>query len=103
MIIGNSLYVKIEAGIYFCLDTCHLHHFVSYTNCPHEAHLHRQKPKYTKPGFFVAPFTLPEKPITFWVFGKKSTCAKTPNESHIGFLVRGAHARLLAALDSSAA
>ena len=47
-------------------------------------------------------FTLPKTPITFWgVFGKKSACMKTP-ESHAGFLVRGAHAWLLAAFDRSA-
>ena len=51
---------------------------------PQKAHLHWQKPKYKKPGFFVATFTLPEKPITFRVFGKKSACAKKP-ESHTGF------------------
>ena len=27
-------------------------------------------------GFFVVPFTLPEKPITFGFFGTKSACAK---------------------------
>ena len=48
---------------------------------PDKAHLHWQKPKSKKPGFFVVPFTLPEKPITFWVFGTKSACAKKP-ESH---------------------
>ena len=32
-----------------------------------------------KPGCFVVPFTLPEKPITFGVFGTKSACAKNPN------------------------
>ena len=49
-----------------------------------KAHLHWQKPKSEKPGFFVVPFTLPEKPITFWFLGKKSACAKTP-ESHSFF------------------
>ena len=44
-----------------------------------------QNPK--KIVFFVVPFTLPEKPITFRVFGKKSACAKKP-ESHTVFLVR---------------
>ena len=47
----------------------------------HKAHLHWQKPKSQKPEFFVVPFTLPEKPITFGVFGTKSACAKNP-ESH---------------------
>ena len=64
-----------------------------------KAHLHWQKnqnPK--KPGFFVVPFTLPEKPITFGFFGKKSACAKKP-ESHTGVLVSGAHARLLSTFD----
>ena len=41
---------------------------------------------------------LPEKPITFRFFGKKSACAKKP-ESHTGFLVSGAHARLLSTFD----
>ena len=39
------------------------------SNWSHEAHLHWQKPKSKKPGFFVVPFTLPEKPINirgFW-------------------------------------
>ena len=49
-------------------------------------------------GFFVVPFTLPEKPITFGVFGTKSACAKKP-ESHICVLVSGAHARLLSTFD----
>ena len=57
-----------------------------------KAHLHWQKPKSKKPGFFVVPFTLPEKPITFgffwhekrmrektrisyWCFGKWCACA----------------------------
>ena len=62
----------------------------------HKAHLHWQKPKSNKPGFFVVPFTLPEKPITFGVFGTKSACAKKP-ESHTGFLVSGA--RLLSTFD----
>ena len=46
----------------------------------------------------VAPFTLPEKPITFGVFGTKSACAKKP-ESHTDVLVSGAHARLLSTFD----
>ena len=33
-------------------------------------------------GFFVVPFTLPEKPITFWFFGKKSACAKKTRISY---------------------
>ena len=49
-------------------------------------------------GFFVVPFTLPEKPITFGVFGTKSACAKKP-ESHTCVLVSGAHARLLSTFD----
>ena len=48
----------------------------------HKAHLHWQKPKSKKPGFFVVPFTLPEKPITFGVFGTKSACAKNPRISY---------------------
>ena len=64
----------------------------------HEAHLHWQKPKSKKPGFFVVPFTLPEKPIAFGVFGTKSACAKKP-ESHTCVLVSGAHARLLSTFD----
>ena len=60
--------------------------------------LHWQKPKSKKPGFFVVPFTLPEKPITFGFFGTKSACAKKP-ESHTGFWVSGAHARLLSTFD----
>ena len=63
-----------------------------------EAHLHWQKPKSKKPGFFVVPFTLPEKPITFGGFGTKSACAKKP-ESHTCVLVSGAHARLLSTFD----
>ena len=55
-----------------------------------------QNPK--KPGFFVVPFTLPEKPIAFGVFGTKSACAKKP-ESHTCVLVSGAHARLLSTFD----
>ena len=64
----------------------------------HKAHLHWQKQKSKKPGFFVVPFTLPEKPITFGVFGTKSACAKKP-ESHTCVLVSGAHARLLSTFD----
>ena len=56
------------------------------------------KTKIQKPGFFVVPFTLPEKPITFGVFGTKSACAKKP-ESHTDVLVSGAHARLLSTFD----
>ena len=63
-----------------------------------EAHLHWQKPKSKKPGFFVVPFTLPEKPITFGFFGTKSARAKKP-ESHTDVLVSGAHARLLSTFD----
>ena len=66
--------------------------------CSHMAHLHWQKPKSKKPGFFVVPFTLPETPITFGVFGTKSACAKRP-ESHTDVLVSGAHARLLSTFD----
>ena len=65
---------------------------------PHKAHLHWQKPKSKKPGFFVVPFTLPEKPIAFGVFGTKSACAKKP-ESHTCVLVSGAHAWLLSTFD----
>ena len=57
--------------------------------------------KYQNPknlGFFVVPFTLPEKPITFGVFGTKSACAKKP-ESHTCVLVSGAHERLLSTFD----
>ena len=43
------------------------------------------KPKSKIPGFFVVPFTLPEKPITFWLFGKKSACAKTPEYHTVWF------------------
>ena len=64
----------------------------------HKAHLHWQKPKSKKPGFFVVPFTLPEKPITFGVFGTKSACAKKP-EYHTCVLVSSAHARLLSTFD----
>ena len=65
-----------------------------------KAHLHWQKPKSKKLGFFVVPFTLPEKPIAFGVFGTKSACAKNP-ESHTCtcVLVSGAHARLLSTFD----
>ena len=48
--------------------------------------------------FVVVPFTLPEKPIAFGVFGTKSACAKKP-ESHTDVLVNGAHARLLSTFD----
>ena len=64
----------------------------------YKAHLHWQKPKSKKPGFFVVPFTLPEKPIPFGVFGTKSACAKKP-ESHTCVLVSGAHVRLLSTFD----
>ena len=49
-------------------------------------------------GFYVVPFTLPEYPITFGVFGTKSACAKKP-ESHTCVLVSGAHERLLSTFD----
>ena len=62
------------------------------------AQLHWQKRKSKKPGFLVVPFTLPEKPIAFRVFGTKSACAKIP-ESHTCVMVSGAHARLLSTLD----
>ena len=45
-------------------------------------------------GFLL--YTLPEKPITFGVFGTKSTCAKKP-ESHTDVLVSGA--QLLSTFD----
>ena len=48
----------------------------------HKAHLHWQKPKSKKPVFVVVPFTLPEKPISFGVFGMKSACAKKPQISY---------------------
>ena len=75
-------------------------HPIIFSPNPHKAHLHWQKPKSKKPGFFVVglPFTLPEKPITFGVFGTKSACAKKP-ESHTCVLVSGAHARLLSTFD----
>ena len=44
------------------------------------------KTKIPKTWVFVVPFTLPEKPITFRVFGTKSACAKKP-ESHTCVLV----------------
>ena len=69
-----------------------------YRQRSHKAHLHWQKPKSKKPGFFVVPFTLPENPITFGVFGTKSACAKKP-ESHTCVVVSGAHARLLSTFD----
>ena len=56
------------------------------------------KTKIKKTWVYVVPFTLPEKPITFWVFGTKSACAKNP-ESHTCVLVSGAHARLLSTFD----
>ena len=49
-------------------------------------------------GFFVVPFTLPEKPITFGGFGTKSACAKKP-ESQSCVLVSGAHERLFSTFD----
>ena len=52
------------------------------------------KTKIQKTWVFVVPFTLPEKPIAFRVFGTKSACAKKP-ESHTCVLVSGAHARIL--------
>ena len=64
----------------------------------YKAHLHWQKPKSKKSGFFVVPFTLPEKPIAFGVFGTKSACTKKP-ESHTCVFVSGAHARLLSTFD----
>ena len=55
-----------------------------------------QNPKHL--GFVVVPFTLPETPITFRFFWLEKRMRKTP-ESHTGFLVRGAHARLLSTFD----
>ena len=43
------------------------------------------KTKIQKPGFFVVPFTLPEKPIAFGVFGTKSACAKKTRISYLCF------------------
>ena len=63
-----------------------------YISC--KSHVHWQKPKSKKPGFFVVPFTLPEETHSFRGFGKKSACAKKP-ESHTCVLVSGEHARLL--------
>ena len=57
------------------------------------------KTKIQKTWVFVVPFTLPDKPITYRVFfGKKSACTKKL-EYHTGFLVSGAHARLLSTFD----
>ena len=64
----------------------------------YKAHLHWQKPKSKKPGFFVVPFTLPEKPIAFGFLARKSACAKKP-ESYTCVLVSGAHSRLLSTFD----
>ena len=64
-----------------------------------KAHLHWQNPKSKKPGFFVVPFTLPEKPITFGFFGTKSAFAKKPESHTVFFLVSGAHAWLLSTFD----
>ena len=44
-----------------------------------------QKTWVFKPGFFVVPFTLPEKPITFGGFGTKSACAKKTWISYLCF------------------
>ena len=45
-----------------------------------EAHLHWQKPKSKKPGFFVVPFTLPEKTHNIRGFGhEKRNARKNPN------------------------
>ena len=79
----NATFYKCVLDYMFCL----------------EAHLHWQKPKSKKPGFFVVPFTLPEKPITFGVFGTKSACAKKTRISLSCVLVSGAHARLLSTFD----
>ena len=49
-------------------------------------------------GFLLYRLHCQKKPITFWVFGTKSACAKKP-ESHTCVLVSGAHARLLSTFD----
>ena len=59
--------------------------------CSHKAHLHWQKTKSKKPGFFVVPFTLPEKTHSIRGFWHE----KRMPESHTCVLVSGAHARLL--------
>ena len=49
------------------------------------AHLHWQKPKSKKPGFFVVPFTLPEKPITFGFLARKAHVRENPRISVLCF------------------
>ena len=46
-------------------ECCHYWLWRKWGKESQNAHLHGQKPKSKKPGFFVVPFTLPEKPITF--------------------------------------
>ena len=46
-----------------------------------KAHLHWQKPKSQKPGFFVVPFTLPEKTHNFSVFGQEKCMRENPRIS----------------------
>ena len=57
-----------------------------------------RRPIYIGKNQNPVPFTLPEKPIAFGVFGTKSACEKKP-ESHTCVLVSGAHARLLSTFD----
>ena len=56
------------------------------------------KTKIQKTWFFVVPFTLPEKPITFGVFGTEKRMREKTRISYL-FLVSGAHARLLSTFD----
>ena len=69
---------QLKVHTYLCLLTITTQHnrvyilkFALLCSCTttHEAHLHWHKPKSKKPGLFVVPFTLPEKPITFRFFG----------------------------------
>ena len=55
--------------------------------------------------FVCVPFTLPRKPITFFFGGGggwQEKYMRKKEEYHSGFMVSGAHARLLAAFDRSA-
>ena len=69
------------------------------TLCNEAQGLHWQKPKSKKPGFFVVPFTLPEKTHNIRGFWHEKRMRKKPPESHTCVLVSGAHARLLSTFD----
>ena len=97
-------FLEIEPYTFYFSHHTNLHGKVCTSNVNHNIHI---RPIYIGKNqilikknlvFFVVPFTLPEKPIKFGVFGMNSACAKTP-ESHTCVLVSGAHARLLSTFD----